>query len=285
LMNTLTSGKTYCVSFWYNEGNSTRYAIDKLGIYFSLNGINLTTTSTFTQYNPQITTPPGQFLNDTLNWHQYRTTYTATGNEVYLTLGNFNDSVQTNTQLYPNSSGPYADSYYLFDDISIIPTDLPAVAGKDTSVCKYDSVYIGRPKEIGLDNIWTEITTHTQVGVGAGIWLKSDTSATYVVTQNLCGTITTDTIRVVVNCEVGIGNFINEYGIKIYPNPVNDFITIESRQLKAEITLCDIIGNEILKVKSVKETKIDVSNLSEGIYFVGIRTRDGFISKKIIIQH
>lgn len=283
LIDTLVGGKSYCVSFCYNQANYNFHAIDRLGIYFSTSGVNLGTTSIFTQYTQQITTPLGQFLNDTLSWQQFKTTYIATGSEVYITLGNFFDSVQTNLQLYPNAQSPFGDGYYFFDDISIISTDLSCIAGQDTTCCKFDSVYIGRPAEIGLDNVWKEISTGTQVGVGAGIWLKPDTSATYVVMQDLCGTVTTDTIRVVVDCVEGIADWLNEH-LKIYPNPADDILGIECGLPEATVSIVDLLGKKWKSQAFHYKSKLDIHDLPAGIYLAQIKTGQHIASRKLVVQ-
>ncbi len=61
--------------------------------------------------------------------------------------------------------------------------------------------------------------------------------------------------------------------LKIYPNPVSDFINIDSpKDIEEEIVLRDISGKNIFLGKSLNETftKINVSELKKGIYFLQI---------------
>ena len=52
---------------------------------------------------------------------------------------------------------------------------------------------------------------------------------------------------------------ISALGIIVYPNPVKDIITIDTR-LNIEVELYNITGRLILKVKNIK--RIDISNYS-----------------------
>jgi len=73
--------------------------------------------------------------------------------------------------------------------------------------------------------------------------------------------------------------------MQIYPNPANDILFIETKLFEAEITLFDILGNEIRKEKISSKAQIDVSELTDGIYFIQVSSSQGILSKKIIIRH
>lgn len=65
-------------------------------------------------------------------------------------------------------------------------------------------------------------------------------------------------------------------GVRVFPNPSNEWITVESSKMISEIHLVDLFGNT-LKTKAVNDVsfKIDVSTLSPGVYFVQILTNEG----------
>lgn len=72
---------------------------------------------------------------------------------------------------------------------------------------------------------------------------------------------------------------------KIYPNPASDIITIESNNTElTSIAVYDILGKEVLSQKELKNNRIDVSNLNNGVYFLKINANRNSITKKIIIQ-
>jgi len=81
---------------------------------------------------------------------------------------------------------------------------------------------------------------------------------------------------------VGINKFTNNEQINIYPNPANTSMQIKvSNAQTAEIKILDVLGKEVL---STKEKDIDVSALQEGIYFVQVKTAEGILIKKVVVQ-
>jgi hypothetical protein len=71
----------------------------------------------------------------------------------------------------------------------------------------------------------------------------------------------------------------------IYPNPVVDKLHIESKnifEIKA-VKIYTILGELVFSHKYKKEKNlIDLSSLNNGIYFMKIETKDGYLNKKII---
>jgi hypothetical protein len=70
--------------------------------------------------------------------------------------------------------------------------------------------------------------------------------------------------------------------LSVYPNPTNDIVTIKM-PLNIEVVsmkLFDVLGNLVLK--NANTTRLDVSNLSSGLYLLDITTTVGSITKKIV---
>lgn len=96
-----------------------------------------------------------------------------------------------------------------------------------------------------------------------------------------------------VNLKVDIGAneyptpvFLNEYendiAISVYPNPSNDFITIDFPQ-KAIIEILNIEGQVLETINCIsKETTIDLENYSSGIYLIKAITDTDILTKKFI---
>ena len=72
---------------------------------------------------------------------------------------------------------------------------------------------------------------------------------------------------------VGINNVVNEH-ISVYPNPASDIVFIKADQEVKETKLIDGIGNKI-KHQTEDAGGINISDVSSGIYFVEIVTKDG----------
>lgn len=66
-------------------------------------------------------------------------------------------------------------------------------------------------------------------------------------------------------------------GIKIYPNPSNDYVTLENCSF---ISLTDLFGAKI-DVR-ISDNKIDVKNLSSGVYFITLKSNEKTYTQKII---
>jgi len=86
---------------------------------------------------------------------------------------------------------------------------------------------------------------------------------------------------------------INEKTFKIYPNPVHNQLTINNEQLIIEnIEILDITGKTIKQLIIGKEQLIigkeqliiNISSLGKGMYFIKIKTTEGYFIKQFIKQ-
>lgn len=80
------------------------------------------------------------------------------------------------------------------------------------------------------------------------------------------------------------GSSIEEYENKfnIYPNPVNDRLMIETSEDVKEVNIYNILGVAVYSTNNFVQNEINVSDLSEGIYFINIKTDRGEIVKRFI---
>lgn len=77
---------------------------------------------------------------------------------------------------------------------------------------------------------------------------------------------------------VSVSNNIEER-INIYPNPSNDYIFIDSKDKIERVILYDINGRLI---SNHKDQRVDISELSDGIYIVEIKIGDSLYRKKVM---
>ena len=235
LKQTLKSNTSYCFSMYVNLSNESTHAIDALGAYFG--DQNLDTLSLcnkpITYLIPQVENSTHNLLTDTLNWVLIRGQFIANGTEKYVMIGNFRSDANTNIVITNSTNLPTNFSSYLIDDVSLMELNLPAYAGKDTSIFSGDSVYLGRQSDVGIDEAcqWyklpTIITPTTPaIDTVAGLWVKPIVTTTYVVRQEICGNIEWDTIVVYKNA-VGLEKLqlITEE-LKLYPIPAQDYIEL-----------------------------------------------------------
>ena len=82
-----------------------------------------------------------------------------------------------------------------------------------------------------------------------------------------------------INGEVPSGINYSTNILSIHPNPAKDFIYIEGDYKHVEIF--DLTGKILLEKRN--ETIINTSHISEGAYFIRIKTGEGSITRKIVI--
>lgn len=84
------------------------------------------------------------------------------------------------------------------------------------------------------------------------------------------------------NCALGI-NSTAELVQFYFPNPTSDFVTITSNQSIEKVEIHDLLGNMVLNT-STNTNKVDVTNLSKGIYLVTAYSGSEKNTKKIVIN-
>ncbi|MDD5570403.1 MAG: alpha/beta hydrolase-fold protein [Bacteroidales bacterium] len=72
--------------------------------------------------------------------------------------------------------------------------------------------------------------------------------------------------------------------IRVYPNPANNEITIETTK-QSILSICNLNGQELIRQK-IEDTKtqVDIRNLTCGIYFLKLITNEAVEVRKIIIK-
>ena len=284
LKSNLQMGKTYCVKFYVNITNKSTYGMDGFGVYFGDNSIDTISNCTIplSYIMPQVQNSQGNIITDTLNWVAITGTFTASGNEKFLLLGNFlaNNAVDT---LMINPAGlPVIFTELTIDDVSCIEVNLPAYAGRDTTINLGDSTYIGRDPDFAIDTgcVWYRLpNTTTSIDTISGMWIKPNAPGTYtyVVRQQLeCSALKWDTVVITVrDFDVGIReNKLNSWKPEIYPNPAGSKLMIKSTREKEDliILIFDITGREVLskQLKTDNFTGVVDLDLPSGAYLVKI---------------
>lgn len=74
-----------------------------------------------------------------------------------------------------------------------------------------------------------------------------------------------------------------EDGVRLYPNPADDLITVESTSGAREIRVYDLLGVMVKCVEGTGvKTEVSLEDLPKGVYFVQARTDDNTITQRII---
>jgi len=79
-------------------------------------------------------------------------------------------------------------------------------------------------------------------------------------------------------------NTLDKY-FKIFPNPANDFLKIETLLRDYEFVLFDLLGNQLIRQKGSQNSIVEINQLPNGIYLGEITSPTGRRTEKIIIQH
>lgn len=79
---------------------------------------------------------------------------------------------------------------------------------------------------------------------------------------------------------VGLNDLGKNVGIKIYPNPIEDFVTVEmeSPMKINSIHVSNALGELLIETN---ETELDLSQLTKGIYFIRVMTDSGNYEAKV----
>jgi hypothetical protein len=118
LSTALNSGQTYYVNFHVSLSDSVSYAIKNMGALFTNTVFNPSSVSIAPQIEADV------ILNDKTNWIEISGSFVATGNEKYITIGNFRDDANTTVQFLGGGGPSYQEAYYYIDDVYVSETPL-----------------------------------------------------------------------------------------------------------------------------------------------------------------
>jgi len=117
-----------------------------------------------------------------------------------------------------------------------------------------------------------------QVNLPAGTQIKNTASIYFDFNSGVVTNTTTNNFISGNN----IQGQINNIEIKIFPNPANETLTIESKLREATLVIIDVLGKEIRREKISNKMKLDISNLSKGVYFLRFQTESGIFTSRLI---
>jgi hypothetical protein len=279
LYKSLTSGKSYCVTFYVTLAQyGAMYAVNHIAAYLDDGHIDTTVNPGLpqTEYIPNLQVDDTAIINDTLHWIKIEGSFTANGTEKFITIGNFHDVANT-AHLLVNPNAVGGGTIYLVDDISVIESNHVAFAGNDTTVSVGDSVFLG---EIALPYTWYKLSGSTLSlidSASGGVWVHPALGSNkYVVKQTLCGAVSWDTV--VVNAwPVGVApSGSPQGGVKVWPDPFTDQLQIEHSKIGSVIRIYDITGRLLYSIQPMQERcAIDTKNFSKGVYFIEIADTKG----------
>src|SRR5262249_6564214 len=130
--------------------------------------------------------------------------------------------------------------------VSCIELNLPAWAGRDTSVAPGSSVYIGRQSDVGIDEacMWFKLpNTTAAIDTAAGLWVSPVNTSSYIVRQEICGLVKWDTVVVHMDL-AGLGKLqIQSSMLNLWPVPADDILVVELVEANGETFRCTALNN------------------------------------------
>lgn len=103
-----------------------------------------------------------------------------------------------------------------------------------------------------------------------------DSGGVYSVTKSISTPLGCWSVMSLGQCQNpnGINQYVNNSLFAIYPNPANDFITVEFRNplnKETQIAIIDVLGHVVKQIRvQTTKTYIDIGNLSSGAYVIQI---------------
>ncbi|WP_343764437.1 PKD domain-containing protein, partial [Gangjinia marincola] len=203
LTQTLTAGTTYNIDFNLYRSNTSGWCdFSEVGIYFTDSPVSVSGNQVL-PLTPQVTTLPGEFYSN-FSWQAVSTvSYTATGNEQYVIIGNFQDNANTNCQNGP----PNIQGYYYFDDISIRASSDPSLtvdAGANQTISDTQTAQLQATPSGGtpVSYTWTPATGLNDPNISNPVFTPPSGPGTYSFTVTADfggGCLSTDQVTVMVN--------------------------------------------------------------------------------------
>lgn len=127
LTEPLEADLNYTVKFYLSLAERMGFATWNVQVYFSPDSLTPMDTvpifyDSYIDVDPQLSGTPGEFIDNYDGWHKMEWTYTATGNEKFMYIGNFQNDSEMNP-IYVLEADPEENysmfSYYYIDKIEV----------------------------------------------------------------------------------------------------------------------------------------------------------------------
>lgn len=90
------------------------------------------------------------------------------------------------------------------------------------------------------------------------------------------------TYEVGTSCAAGVAEHDLKNAVAMYPNPANDFVTIDAEGIDiTKVEVFSLLGTKVLETKA---TRLNVESLSEGMYLVKVYSGSKSVAKKLVID-
>ncbi len=156
LNDSLISNQRYCTKFYISLANGNyppdNYLfLDSIGMLFTKDSIQDSALTPILSNGIKVQN--NIFNIDTINWFEISNSFIANGGERYLTIGNFDITIN-----YP--SGESGFIYIYVDDVSVCECAYKINLGNDTTLCQGEAVLLNASLQ-GANYIWQDGSTNS----------------------------------------------------------------------------------------------------------------------------
>ena len=152
-------------------------------------------------------------------------------------------------------------------DISNVNNMFMIFQGSGLSTTNYDNILNG----------WAQQNVQLNVELGAGTINFCNSG---VARESLINNHNWNIVDDGIDCTTASLEEENKLNISIYPNPVNETLTVTGNINKLTATIYNVLG-QVITVQKITNT-LDLSNLSKGNYIIKLNDDKNFIIKKIL---
>jgi len=162
-------------------------------------------------------------------------------------------------------------------------------ANPDVAGWKYRYALVGSDDTVtgSVDTTTFTISTDLESHGGLTYWLQIRSDCGNSNLSNWSDTLTAQILN------VGMADRLADY-VRVYPNPAKEVINVECRMMNGEwdgatVEVYDVYGKIVRSVVETRhgtspQTRINVSGLAEGMYFVRVTTEGGTVTKTFVIR-
>lgn len=147
------------------------------------------------------------------------------------------------------------------------------------------------PNQNGIYNVGNTTTNGTEGLTGTVAYIGTGTSFTET---HVAGTFYkvytvdkafnySDELQISSDATASVNDVFSS-SISIYPNPANDFVKISTDKTITGVEVYNLIGKKVIAASSLRNDKLDVSNLAKGVYVLKVISNELVGSRKIIIK-
>ncbi len=176
----------------------------------------------------------------------------------------------------------------LAQEVELMIHESPIISlGSDTTIRDVETMILG-PYPIEFTYLWSNVSNGPYLQIDGEHLGPGDHQISVQVSNKLC--VFKDTIIVTVESTIGVNPLSSMGPIKVYPNPTEDFFTVEFAEEVTDNALIDIIDSKGALVRKIRmkevlskgDQRFIIPMDTPGVYYLQIYNGDQTSSCKVI---